>query len=167
METDELLRQLLKGLVVVYQLSLIQWLWSDVFLTFCYLGLEFCRGHWWAVCHPRFSKALWESLSPESYNGVFVTHICWHLWYEQDRALGRGVRRFLAIFAVLVLCGLCQCVFISLLIADVVLFSIQGNVWQSKSVTFSPVLSQRKESWDRTRVLTPLPLLSSSDPESL
>lgn len=51
----------------------------------------------------------------------------------------------LAIFAVLVLCGLCQCVFISLLIPDEVLFSNQENVWLSKSVTFSPVLSQREE----------------------
>jgi len=51
----------------------------------------------------------------------------------------------LAIFAVLVLCGLCQYVFISLLREHVFLFSIQGNVWLSKSGTFSPVLSQKKE----------------------
>lgn len=50
-----------------------------------------------------------------------------------------------AIFAVLALCGLCQYAFWSLLIDDVFLFSIWGNVWLFKRVVFSPVLSQRKE----------------------
>lgn len=65
--------------------------------------------------------------------------------YGMNKTGHHGARGSLAIFAVLVLCGLCQCLFISLLIADVFLFSIQGNAWLSKSVTFSPVLSQRKE----------------------
>lgn len=59
----------------------------------------------------------------------------------------------LAIFAVLILCGPCQCVFISLFTASVVLFFIQGNFWLSKSA-FSPAWSQRTETmliWDRSR----------------
>lgn len=79
-----------------------------------------------------------------------VTIVCLSLSSAGIHGMNRtghhgGVCCSLAIFAVLVLCGLCQCVFISLLIADVFLFSTQGNAWLSNSVTFSPVLSQRKE----------------------
>lgn len=61
----------------------------------------------------------------------------------------------LAVFAVLLLCGLCQCVFISLLIADGFLFSIREVSDCLKVLPFTCMKSQnrreRKLRWDRTR----------------
>lgn len=48
-EGKDLLNKMLKGLMVVYQISLTPQLRKDVFLT---LGMEFCRDHWWGACHP-------------------------------------------------------------------------------------------------------------------
>ena len=77
MESNELLSKLLKGLMVVYQISLSQWLWKDIFLTFCYLGLEFCRGHWWGVCQPWcLSSKVFQNSVRISVIGELQQYVC-------------------------------------------------------------------------------------------
>lgn len=89
-----------------------------------------------------FSKQC-ENLCHQRYNSIFVTLIC--CIYGMNKMGHCEWGGSLAIFAVLALCGLCQYAFRSLLIDDVSLFSIWGNVWLFKRVVFSPVLSQREE----------------------
>lgn len=125
------------------------WGWSSAGITG---GIFVSHG----VYHRRFSKQS-EDLCHQRVTIVFLSlssgDIC---GINKTGHHGEGVCMCsLAVFAVSLLCGLCQCVFISLLIADGFLFSIREVSDCLKGLPFTCLKSQnrreRKLRWDRAR----------------
>lgn len=161
-------------LLVVYQINLSQWLWRDVFLTFCYLGLEFCRGHWWGEYQPVWFIIQGFSKQCENLHHQRVTIVCLSL----SSASVDGVNKtghhvwgglFCYICCLSLVWSLPMCVYFPF-DSWCVFILHSGKCLFVLKCYLLPILNQRKEqreSWDRTRSFTPIPLLSFSDPEIL